>query len=45
MKRLTLVAVTLLAFVASAYAQFTFTSIDYPGGGHSPQLAASTTMA
>lgn len=31
-KQLTLLTVTLLAFVASAYAQFNFTSIDYPGG-------------
>jgi uncharacterized membrane protein len=31
-KQLTLLAVTLLAFVTSACAQFSFTSIDYPGG-------------
>ena len=32
MKRFSPLAFTLLAFVASAYAQFTFTSIDFPGG-------------
>jgi len=32
MKRFSRLAFTLLAFVASAYAQFTFTSIDFPGG-------------
>ena len=32
MKRPALLAITLLAVVASASAQFTFTSIDYPGG-------------
>src|SRR5215469_4005547 len=32
MRRVVLVALTLLAFVFSASAQFTFTSIDYPGG-------------
>ncbi len=32
MKRFSPFAFTLLAFVASAYAQFTFTSIDFPGG-------------
>jgi uncharacterized membrane protein len=33
MKRLTLLAFSLLAFVASGYAQqFTFTSLDFPGG-------------
>lgn len=32
MKRLTLLALTLLVFVASAYAQFTFKSLDFPGG-------------
>ena len=32
MKRSIQLACALLAFVVSAYAQFTFTSIDYPGG-------------
>src|SRR5215470_4678154 len=32
MRRVVLVALTLLAFVISASAQFTFTSLDYPGG-------------
>lgn len=32
MKRFSLLALTLLAFVASAYAQFALTSIDFPGG-------------
>ena len=32
MKRFTMLAWMLLAFVASACAQFTFTSIDFPGG-------------
>lgn len=32
MKRSMLLACALLAFVVSAYAQFSFTSIDYPGG-------------
>jgi uncharacterized membrane protein len=33
MKKLLLLAFILLAFVASSYAQFTFTSIECPGGG------------
>jgi uncharacterized membrane protein len=32
MKRLTLLVVAMLVFVASAYAQFKFTSLDFPGG-------------
>ena len=32
MKRLCLLALTLTALVASAFAQFTYTSIDFPGG-------------
>lgn len=32
MRRVVFIAVTLLTFVAAAYAQFNFTSIDYPGG-------------
>src|SRR5215471_13889150 len=32
MRRVAFVALTLLAFVFSASAQFTFTSLDYPGG-------------
>jgi hypothetical protein len=32
MRRFSLLALILLATAASAYAQFTFTSIDFPGG-------------
>src|SRR5215472_14652055 len=32
MKRLSILALTVLALVASASAQFTFTPIDFPGG-------------
>lgn len=32
MKRFALLAATLLAFSTAAYAQFTFTSLDFPGG-------------